>query len=153
MKLKSLMLLLFTAFFASCGNQNVHSDADHSHSDHQKEHHHDPDEADLRLNNGEKWLVNSEMMVFVKSSENLVNRYDASGELDHRELAAKLNQNNNDLIENCTMDGEAHDELHKWLVPHLDLVEELMHTESEEEAKDIIHHLNLSFKTFNTYFK
>lgn len=104
----------------------------------------------LQLNQGEKWKVNEEMMPFIKTSEELIINFSGS---DYKNLATELKAQNKSLISSCTMTGEPHDELHKWLHPHLDLVKALESAESEEEANSIITDLNNSFILFNTYFQ
>ena len=43
--------------------------------------------------------------------------------------AENLQKNINLLTSNCTMSGEAHDELHKWLIPYMELVNKLSEAE------------------------
>jgi uncharacterized lipoprotein YajG len=103
----------------------------------------------LQLNNGDKWEVNPEMMPFLKISDSLVNSF--SGE-NFGILAEELKSQNKKLISSCTMTGSAHDELHKWLHPHLELVQQLDTSSSTETSLQVLGELKLSFVTFNTYF-
>lgn len=103
----------------------------------------------LQLNNGNKWEVNTEMMPFLKTSDSLVNSF--SGE-NFGILAEELKSQNKKLISSCTMTGPAHDELHKWLHPHLELVQQLDTSNSTETSLQVLSELKLSFVTFNTYF-
>ena len=47
------------------------------------------------------------------------------------------------------MKGEAHDELHKWLVPYIELVDAFSKEKSANQFIEIQHY----FKTFNQYFQ
>ena len=47
------------------------------------------------------------------------------------------------------MKGQAHDELHKWLLPYIDLVEAF----STDKSADNFTAIQNSFSTFNTYFQ
>jgi hypothetical protein len=105
------------------------------------------------LNKGEKWHVIPVMMVHIRASETLFSEYTESESTDFIKLAEGLKENNNKLIKSCTMKGKAHDELHKWLHPHLQLVEALGKALSIEQASKITDQLKLSFQTLNTYFK
>jgi hypothetical protein len=105
----------------------------------------------LELNNGEKWQVNSEMMPHIKASENLLSVY--SRKADYKVLATAFKENNNKLISSCTMKGKPHDELHKWLLPQLELVTQLEESQSKEEAEKHVREMQQSFKTFNAYFE
>ena len=59
---------------------------------------------------------------------------------------------NDELINSCTMDGKSHDELHKWLAPHLELVEKLGASD-DAEAKELVSKLADSYKTYHEYFQ
>ena len=51
------------------------------------------------------------------------------------------------------MDGKSHDELHKWLHPHLELVEALEKSANENEAKGIVLKLQKSNEVYHQYFE
>ena len=51
------------------------------------------------------------------------------------------------------MKGKAHDELHKWLLPYIDMVKELSEAKDETEAEKQFHNIQTSFTTFNQYFQ
>lgn len=116
------------------------------------EEHADP-EGPLELNQGQKWLVNDEMKPYVESGRNLVGNYLESGDSDYQDLAKKLTEQNNLLIKSCTMEGTAHDELHKWLHPHLELVASLKESTSPEEAEILVNQLNESYEVYEDYFQ
>lgn len=50
------------------------------------------------------------------------------------------------------MKGKSHDELHKWLHPHMTLVAELKSAENPAAAEGIISDLKSSFETYHAYF-
>ncbi len=110
-------------------------------------------ESSISLNNGNKWLVNKEMTPFIKASEELLMEYLTGNNNDFKGLAKVLKENNNKLITSCTMKGKSHDELHKWLHPHLELVKELETSKSQKNTKEIIEQMKVSFQMFNTYFQ
>jgi hypothetical protein len=68
-------------------------------------------------------------------------------------LAVKLQANLDLLTSNCTMEGKAHDELHKWLLPYIDLVNDLSGSKDEAEASKQFSQLENSFLTFNQFFQ
>ncbi len=45
----------------------------------------------------------------------------SSVEQDHAALATKIDEHTKQLISSCTMDGKAHEALHAWLMPFLQL--------------------------------
>ena len=111
--------------------------------------HHHSDE-DIHLNNGEKWLVEPSMLSIIRKMENEVNQFDHESFI---QLGKQLTSDVEELTSNCTMTGQAHDELHKWLLPYIDLVDQLVQTNDRKEAKAVYEQIKQSFHTFNQYFK
>lgn len=57
------------------------------------------------------------------------------------------------LIESCTMQGESHDELHKWLHPHIELIQKLADAKDPQVAEAIVGQIEQSFQTYQNYFE
>jgi hypothetical protein len=89
------------------------------------------------------------MMEHIRNMENDIVAFTNKSDKNYTQLASKLKANLDLLTSNCTMKGQAHDELHKWLVPYIDLVDSLEKENTDEQFKAIQH----SFETFNQYFK
>lgn len=107
-------------------------------------------EIAIDLNNGEKWKVNTEMTPHILEAEQILLHYTDG---DYEQLAEQLETKNKGLIKSCTMNGKSHDELHKWLHPHMQLIEALDDAENKEEADKTIAELIKSFQTYHTYFQ
>jgi hypothetical protein len=107
----------------------------------------------IELNEGEKWKVNEQMMPYLKSSEQLLIEFKKKESGDYKILASDLKETNNKLISSCTMKGKSHDALHLWLHPHLELVNELQDSKTEDEASLVMEKLNRSFLAFGNYFQ
>ncbi|MFZ1705040.1 MAG: hypothetical protein WAT79_11895 [Saprospiraceae bacterium] len=150
MKTLTFSLLALTIFFFGCGqtsNQNtIEQPAAVSHEDHQA----NDENALIELVNGEKWMVNAEMKPYILDAENILAQYANS---NYKELAEQLKDKNKGLIKSCTMDGQSHDELHKWLHPHMELIEALADAENGQEANKVIIELKKSFANYHTYFQ
>ena len=137
MKMKSLImstLVLTAVIMVSCnttGSQNQ-------------------EQIEIALNNGEKWEVNQEMSPNILAGENILNNYTGD---DYKSLADQLKTQNKKLINSCTMDGKSHDELHKWLHPHMQLIESLGDADNISGANTLISQLKESYKTYHTYFQ
>lgn len=116
-------------------------------------HEHDKATETVELNNGERWAVNDEMKPFVEQGENLVNRYVQGNQLDFKDLAKKVKEQNDQLIKSCTMDGKSHEELHKWLHPHLELVKDLEQEADNVTAAETVLSLQNSYHQYHQYFK
>ena len=113
-----------------------------------EEHQHSESET-IQLNNGEKWKVDDNMMIHIRNMEKEVVHFDQEKSTNYSLLANKLKTNIDILTSNCTMKGQAHDELHKWLVPYIELVDSF----SEEKSANQFTEIQNSFLTFNQYFK
>lgn len=146
---KYALIMGVSLFLFSCGNDVKTEETDVKEP--QEEHVHDSES--IELDKGEKWVVVDEMMGYIKTMENHVNQFESLEEQDYYLLAKKLEDNLNLLTSNCTMTGQAHDELHKWLLPYIDMVGELANAETKEDEVVAYKAIQASFKTFNTYFK
>jgi hypothetical protein len=135
-KLSTLALILLSILtIVSCNShQESHSDG-------------------ISLNNGEKWMVNAEMKPHIQEGKVILEAYQADGGSDYKALAEQLEAANADLIKSCTMDGESHNQLHNWLLPHMKLITKLKESTSQSEAKQAIAELEESFETYEKYFK
>lgn len=107
----------------------------------------------IELVNNEKWDVNKEMMAHIKNMESEIEAVSDQSNPNYEQLASKLDENIGLLTSNCTMTGKAHDELHKWLLPFIDLVKELNAADSKEKQEKSFEAIQESMNEFNTYFK
>lgn len=114
---------------------------------------HDEYSEEIELNGGEKWAVNDEMKPFIQEAEEALNSFEANEPTDYHQLASLLKEKNTALINSCTMEGKSHDELHKWLHPHLELVEELTNSEEAAHSGEIVQKLEASFEKYHQYFQ
>ena len=109
--------------------------------------------GNLKLNYGEKWVVNAEMRPFVEQGNQMLQAYLTQHETDYKKLAADLKSQNDALIKSCTMKGESHDVLYQWLHPHMELISELGEVADEHQAKAIVTKLEQSFQTYQNHFQ
>lgn len=102
--------------------------------------------SDITLNDGQKWQVNREMALHFEAMEADIAKFQTGDDL--AELQSRLKTNISDLTTKCTMKGQAHDELHKWLVPFIDEVN-AMQTDNPTGA---IEKLRGQFDNYHLYF-
>lgn len=107
----------------------------------------------LKLNNGEKWKVDTNMMAHIRTMEKEIQAFSATSGSDYKNLAKKLKNGLNLLTSQCTMKGSAHDELHKWLLPYMDLVQALDKSKNPSERAGTLSQLQSSMRVFNRYFE
>ncbi|HTO17499.1 MAG TPA: hypothetical protein VLZ83_17165 [Edaphocola sp.] len=150
--LKKVLVLGIGSFFLwSCNNPSEET-ATHQETEVHETHQHDMNEEPLKLNNGEKWIVNDEMKLHVQNGSMLVNNYIQEKQTDYKELAQQLKEENNNIVKTCTMKGESHDELHKWLHPHMELVKALENETDDSKAAEIVQDIQHSYQQYFLYF-
>lgn len=121
----------------------------------ESEHHH-TEGAVIELNNGHKWKVEVEMMKYVANMQSDVKLFSEANNKNlnnYITLGAGLQKNIDLLTSNCTMEGKAHDELHKWLLPYIDMVDKLNKSKNDSDAQAIFKEIENSFVLFNQYFE
>lgn len=116
-------------------------------------HKHDEESTVIELNNGEKWLVDSNMMIHFRKMESDVAALSSPSQEAYQILAENLTITIDTLTSNCTMKGKAHDELHKWLLPFIDLVDEFGEASTAEESREKYNAIKSAFVAFNEYFQ
>lgn len=150
---KILWIALVSFSVMSCNSSPEKTDGDATVTLHEEDHHHDDSAEAIELNDGQKWQVNDEMKPFVEAGESSLNAFLNSSSKDYAALAKQLKEQNDALIKSCTMTGKSHDELHKWLHPHLELVEELSKASGEQQGNELTARLKKSFETYHQYFQ
>jgi len=127
---KTLLILLIAAYASSCDN-NVDHDDDNNHSDHDhdqekvesKEEEHAKSESTLKLDSGKLWSANIETTEGIGKMVGLINQFSDSESVEaYSKLSKDLNNTLNTILKECTMEGEAHDNLHIYLFPMFKMV-------------------------------
>lgn len=153
MKKITILIPVIGLFLFSCGNTSNEKSKEQTETVTHEKHHHDDESEAIELNKGEKWKVDANMITHIRNMENDVISFGKVEQKDYKSLSKKLQSNIDLLTSNCTMKGKAHDELHKWLLPYIDLVKELSEAKDETEAEKQFQSIQTSFTTFNQYFQ
>ena len=153
MKTLKIITLSMMLTFAFTGCKQEKSDS-HDHdamvvSEGEENHANEDNNEPIALNDGKKWEANAEMKPFIMKGEALVAEYDG----DYKMLAENLTDQNNQLIKSCTMEGTSHDELHKWLHPHLEMVKELKDMDDQAIADAKVKEIKTSYDSYHQYFE
>src|SRR5690554_5561666 len=154
--MKNLIVLgISLLLFWSCSNpgKTISAEDAEIHTEAHEAHHYNESSDALELNDGERWVVNEEMKPFVAKGSELVSSYIQDGETDFKGLADLVREENLQLVQSCTMTGKSHDELHKWLHPHMALVEELSQATNQVEADGLVRQLEVSYDDYHQYFQ
>jgi hypothetical protein len=152
MKKITLSIALISLFLFSCSNTSNEKSKQQTEAVTHEEHQHNVEVQTIELNNGEKWKVDANMIPHIRNMENDVISFAKVKQKDYKNLAKKLQSNIDLLTSNCTMKGKAHDELHKWLLPYIDLVKELSEAKDQTKEEKQFQKIENSFITFNQYF-
>ena len=107
----------------------------------------------LELDNGKRWAMSPAMMPSVRSMQERIAVAEMASTLDQAVLSDSLFVDLDALVAGCTMEGKAHDELHDWLMPHMQLVQDLEKTADTAEARAILQKLAASSAEFDRYFE
>jgi hypothetical protein len=149
MKKMPISLTVISLFLFSCSNTSNEKPKEQTETVTHEEHQHNNEMQTIELSNGAKWKVDANMITHIRNMENDINIFSNVEQKDYKSLAEKLQSNIDLLTSNCTMKGKAHDELHKWLLPYIDMVKELSEAKDETEASKQFENIQISFTTFN----
>ncbi|MDP1727426.1 MAG: hypothetical protein Q8M15_11635 [Bacteroidota bacterium] len=157
--MKKLMIPLLSLIILSAGcGGNVKQNTEQNNSamdtlqqKHQEENAGEKAEAagNIILNNGAKWQANAETTAGINKMLALVTGYLNNENSDIKALGQNLEKEFTDILQKCTMTGEAHNQLHNFLLPLKDKIEQLKEHQKTETVSEIQTYLN----TYNTYFQ
>lgn len=105
------------------------------------------DEKTLHLNNGEKWASNSETTAGIERMIVVINKEIKEDSVaSYNNMGQKLNEEMKTIFSECTMKGEAHEQLHLFLIPLVKqfrgLEEAIVVKEAKSSQKEILNYLN-----------
>ncbi|HRH65086.1 MAG TPA: hypothetical protein PLU53_02190 [Bacteroidia bacterium] len=95
----------------------------------------------LSLDNGNKWQANSETTEGIQKMQKLVEEQSASASVDYTVLSENLEAEFGTILQKCTMQGDAHNQLHNFLLPLNEMIEKLKTKPGKETIKEIQDHL------------
>lgn len=103
----------------------------------------------LVLDDGDLWLANPETTAGVKNMQQIVEDYKSRNQSPSITMGDSLQEQLNTIFAECTMKGEAHNQLHNYLLPLLDLVDGVKDQEvTADQYSALNEHLNLYFDYF-----
>lgn len=100
-----------------------------------------------------KWPVPAAMSAHFRRLEKNVREFDGAGLADHTVLGTSISKDLNQLIASCSMDGEAHDALHQWLMPLMKLTKEHAKSDDLDVKKKKIGEMRRFLSAFHAKFK
>lgn len=107
------------------------------------------EKPDVALNNGDRWVANHATIEGIAKMESLVETF--SGD-DYSALQENLRSEFQEIFKKCTMKGEAHEELHAYLFPLMELFGALTEG-SEDDREQVLNELKWYLGEFDSYFR
>ncbi|WP_111707646.1 hypothetical protein [Lutibacter citreus] len=144
----AVTILFFTI---SCKNTTEKKSVQEQPQQTEEQQHNNAEE--LQLNNGNLWEANSETTEGINAMLQLMSDF---SEVENPEAYEMLKQNLETqfktIVQKCTMTGEAHNQLHVFLVPMKGLFNGLTASDLKN-SKAHFNKLNTHLKTYKTYFE
>jgi cell division protein ZapA (FtsZ GTPase activity inhibitor) len=110
-------------------------------------------EGVLKLNNGDLWMANVETTEGIQRMSRLVANFTDTENIEaYPELKAKFEAEFGAIISKCTMTGEAHDQLHNYLLPMKPLFKDLT-AEDLATRKSALEKMAKHLSEYSAYFK
>jgi len=107
----------------------------------------------IEVLNDEKWVVDKPMMDIIQNIKKDVMQFDGNTLEDYNKLSNKITKHLDVLTSSCTMKGQGHDELHKWLLPFLDISKAFAKSNNLKDAQENYQVIKHSFGLVDKNFK
>ena len=101
----------------------------------------------VKLDNGKTWAANLETTDGIKAMQAILNDFDPATD-DGAVLKEELEAEFNEIFAKCTMTGEAHDQLHNFLIPFHGMLDKLGSTTTDAQRGELAKYLD----TYGNYF-
>ncbi|MDD3720947.1 MAG: hypothetical protein PHW92_00470 [Lutibacter sp.] len=146
-----ILAILATVLVVSCNNnknkkQEIAKPAQSEEETHESE-------GVLELNDGNLWMANIETTDGIQEMTHLIANFTDRENMEaYPELKSKLEAEFGTIISECTMTGEAHDQLHNYLLPMKPLFKDLA-AEDLATRKSAVEKLTIYLSEYSAYFK
>jgi hypothetical protein len=113
---------------------------------------HNSDHLQVILDNGKKWSANPETTTGIKNMIALMDQFTETDRVSaYKELGDGLQNEFDEIFKNCTMKGEAHDQLHNYLLPMVKRMK-MLKRGGIQECKESFLWLSKHLASYETYF-
>jgi len=107
----------------------------------------------LYLNNGKKWLTNEETHEGMTQIKVILENMDPLTLEDFHLMGAKCDEQTSFIINNCSMKGDEHNQLHFVLHPILNDIAGLINAETIEKAEVLRASLEMNIMDYFSHFE
>lgn len=140
MKTSIFVLTLF--LFIACEHNG--------HRDHNHDHHQSPSFPEMTLVDGKKWEANPETTEGIRNMHAALKDFSAGGGRIE-DLAGRLEQEYQYIIQKCTMKGDGHQQLHHFLVPVQHYIQQIK--TGDRQAEESVAPLKEHIESYGNYFE
>ncbi|AGC75372.1 hypothetical protein LX97_00073 [Nonlabens dokdonensis] len=106
----------------------------------------------LVLNGKERWIANNETTAGIKAMVQLTQSFQHTDDIaSYRMLKTQLESELATIFKKCTMKGEAHDQLHNYLLPLQERISKL-ELSDVSASKSIVEELKMYLLVYENYF-
>ena len=145
--IKFSLLIIAAALIAACNSSTEKQKISESGETHEAITQH------VSLNNGEKWKANPETDSGIATMKELVNRFTGNENINaYHDLRTGLEKEFNTIIEKCSMKGEAHEQLHNYLLPMRPVFDSLS-SDKIETCKTAFTQIKNHLAKYSDYFE
>ena len=149
MKVKILIVIFFFVSFLSCKKETQKNVVNTTETEEISL----IDTLTLKLNNGDKWVANSETQIGIIKMDSIIKVFKTIGNDDYSILGKDLSKQTSFIIKSCNMIGESHDQLHVVLVPMLDEISTIKEANTIEESKSALNQLEDLIESYFSHFR
>lgn len=142
-------LALIPLISAGTGSIAYAQNQSHSHGQHASV----SEGSGLSLNHGERWEMDEHTRTMLVKMEKVFFASDHSTRAGLNTAGAELKAQMDQLIDGCTMDGEAHNQLHLFLSEYIPTVDHLAQAGDYATAREEALVLKGHFETYKQYFR
>jgi len=101
------------------------------------------------LNDGFKWEANEDTTIGIKNMKAIVDNYLNTNNNSHEHLKQQLQEEFAMIFKKCTMKGEAHNQLHNFLLPLKNQIGNINSTTTHQKLETMAKYLS----EYDKYFK
>ena len=153
--MKQILSFTLLLLLAACNNAKQEGEHEHHHGHDSstvipaEAHEHEGSSTTVALDNGKKWKANIETTEGIEKMKSLTQGAIAENKTPQNLLPA-LQHEFKTIFDKCTMTGEAHNQLHNYLIPVKTQLDSLKSaTASSKNLEDLQHYL----ETYPQYFE
>ncbi len=140
--IKPLIILAIVVSATACNNTNTESNDSTNHG-----------ETMIKLDGEKRWIANPETTDGINNMIQIVETFgDVENVESYQTLTDNLKEEFNTIFQKCTMEGEAHNQLHNYLFPMKEKFK-LMSSDNLDDCKSAFVDLQEHLSSYKTYFE